>query len=118
MPTKPPHPCAYPGCPRLTNERYCDAHKTIAGREYNKTQRRPDYNKTYGRRWHTVRDLYIAKHPLCERCLDSERLVPADLVHHIVPTAEGGGNEDENLMSLCNSCHASIHSGPAPGGGS
>lgn len=118
MPLKAKHPCAYPGCPNLIREgRYCELHKTIAGREYNKTSRLPDHNKTYGRRWHTVRDLYLSKHPLCERCFEAGRLVPADLVHHIRPTAEGGGNEDSNLMSLCSSCHAIIHSSRPPEGG-
>ena len=28
MPYKPRRPCSYPGCPRLTNERFCDEHKT------------------------------------------------------------------------------------------
>lgn len=110
MPLKAKHPCAYPGCTALIRDgRYCDKHKTLAGRAYNKTQRREDYNKTYGRRWHAIRDRYIAKHPLCELCEAAGRLVPAELVHHIVPTADGGTHEESNLMSLCASCHAKIH---------
>ena len=26
MPTKPKHPCGYPGCPNLTDRRYCPEH--------------------------------------------------------------------------------------------
>lgn len=29
MPYKPKHPCSYPGCPKLTSERYCDEHKKL-----------------------------------------------------------------------------------------
>ena len=105
MPYKPKKPCGYPGCPEVTDERYCDKHKTIAGREYNKYQRSPDHNKIYGRRWRTIRDLYISKHPLCEECLKVGRLVPVDEVHHIKPIDQGGTHAEDNLTSLCQSCH-------------
>jgi 5-methylcytosine-specific restriction protein A len=105
MPLKPLKPCAYPGCPAAIREgRYCPAHKTAAGREYNAT-RHPNHNKVYGRRWRTIRELYIAKHPLCQRCLESGRLIPAEEVHHIVPIDRGGTHAEDNLMSLCQSCH-------------
>lgn len=106
MPNKLPHPCAYPGCPNLTRSRYCDVHKTTAGREYNQYQRRPGTRKLYGRRWVAIRDLYLSKHPLCERCFEAGRLVPAEEVHHILPLDQGGTHSDENLMSLCKPCHS------------
>ncbi|MDR1002423.1 MAG: HNH endonuclease [Oscillospiraceae bacterium] len=105
MPSKIPHPCAYPGCPEVTLERYCPKHKPIAARQYNQSQRSPDHNKIYGRRWRTIRDLYIQAHPLCEECLKSGKYVPADEVHHIVPTDQGGTHDFANLMALCQSCH-------------
>ena len=36
MPRKPKHPCSYPGCPELTEGRYCKAHQKEMDREYNK----------------------------------------------------------------------------------
>lgn len=105
MPSKAPHPCAYPGCPALTTERYCPDHKTLASRSYDKHQRSPNHNKIYGYRWRQIRDRYIAKHPLCEACLKTGHLVPADEVHHIVTVERGGTHSEENLMSLCQSCH-------------
>ena len=105
MPSKLPHPCAYPGCPALTRHRYCDTHKTIAGREYNTFQRSPDHNKVYGRRWRKIRDLYISKNPLCEDCLQHGLYIPADEVHHIRPIDSGGNHAEDNLRSLCQSCH-------------
>lgn len=110
MPAKAPHPCAYPGCPALTLERYCPDHKTLAGREYNKYQRSLDHNKIYGRRWHTIRDLYISKHPLCEECLIAGLFVPADEVHHIRTVDQGGTHAENNLVSLCQSCHTKTRS--------
>ena len=105
MPYSPAKPCRYPGCPALTHERYCAKHKTVAGREYNKYSRAPDHNQTYCYRWRKIRNLYISKHPLCEECLKAGRYVPADEVHHIQPTDQGGSHADDNLMSLCKSCH-------------
>ena len=67
MPDKPLKPCAYQGCPELIRTgRYCPAHKTIAGREYNNYVRRPGYSKAYDHRWRLIRDRYIRKNPLCE----------------------------------------------------
>ena len=107
MPQRAKHPCAYPGCPNTIREgRYCPAHKTIASREYDKAHRNP---KNYDHRWKLIRDCYVAKHPLCEHCLAAGRLVPVDLVHHIKPIEEGGDHSDENLTSLCRSCHGKLH---------
>jgi len=30
--------------------------------------------------------------------------------HHIVPLSEGGGNSFDNLITLCEDCHMSVHS--------
>ena len=55
---------------------------------------------------------------LCERCKDRGMIVPAKVVHHIVhlnadnlddPTITLGFN---NLMCLCQNCHAEIHGKP------
>lgn len=105
MPSKAPHPCAYPRCPNLTTERYCSEHKTIASREYQKL-RDPATTARYGSEWRRIRNRYISRHPLCERCEQEGRLTPATEVHHIAPLADAGTNDDENLMSVCKSCHA------------
>jgi len=37
---------------------------------------------------------------------------PHDLhVHHIVERAHGGSNDPENLITLCRTCHSSVHAG-------
>lgn len=109
MPHKPKKPCAFPGCPNLTDETYCDKHKSQSANSYNKFQRSPDHNKKYGREWKRIRARYVKAHPLCERCLAEGRLTPVEEVHHILPVNRGGSNADSNLMSLCRSCHNKIH---------
>ena len=112
MPRKPKKPCAYQGCPNLTDDRYCDVHKHLEKKEandYNRYSRDPDSNKRYGRAWKRIRDRHVSTHPLCEVCKEHGRLTPVEEVHHIVPLTEGGTNKKDNLLSVCHSCHMKIH---------
>ena len=109
MPSKPKRPCSYPGCPHLTEKQFCPVHEKTERRKYDKYERSPTVNKTYGRAWKRIRDRYAEQHPLCERCLEDGRLTPVDEVHHILPVSKGGTHEASNLMSLCRSCHNKIH---------
>ena len=109
MPKKPKHPCAYPGCPNLTDNQYCLQHEKIARQQYDKYQRNPHVNKTYGRAWKRIRDRYASEHTLCEMCLKEGRVTLMEEVHHILPVSRGGRHNKENLMSLCRSCHNKIH---------
>jgi 5-methylcytosine-specific restriction protein A len=109
MPHKPKKPCAYPGCPNLTDGYYCDDHKSKGNFEYNHYRRDPNTNKRYGNEWRKIRMRYIKSHPLCELCLEEKRYTPAALVHHKRPLGDGGDNREENLMSVCVSCHAKLH---------
>jgi 5-methylcytosine-specific restriction protein A len=108
MPRKPKRPCSYPGCPRLTDNRYCDEHQRLTDKQYNKFRRNPEHRKRYRRAWKRIRDRYIKAHPLCEECFKNNRLNPAEEVHHIIPLAKGGTHDDDNLMSLCKACHSRI----------
>ena len=90
VPRKPKRPCSY-------------------RRQYNRYGRPADSNKKYGRAWKRIRDRYAAAHPLCEMCLKEGRLTPVEEVHHIVPLSQGGTHRNDNLMSLCQSCHTKIH---------
>ncbi len=108
MPRKPKRPCSHPGCSEVSEARYCEKHKSLMNKNYNKYQRHPDSNKRYGRSWKRIRDRYIKSHPLCEECKKQGLLTPAEEVHHILPLSKGGGNETSNLMSLCKSCHSHI----------
>ena len=109
MPRKPKRPCAHPGCPNLTDKLYCPEHEKAARQQYDKYERSPVVNKTYGRAWKRIRDRYAAEHPLCERCLEEGRVTLMEEVHHILPVSRGGTHDRANLMSLCRSCHNKIH---------
>ena len=108
MPMKPKRPCSYPGCPRLTNGRYCEEHAKLEARRYEKYNRDPATRRRYGRAWKRIRERYIAAHPLCEKCGEQGKLTPAQEVHHILPLSRGGTHEDANLMALCKPCHSEI----------
>jgi 5-methylcytosine-specific restriction protein A len=109
IPRKLKHPCAFSGCPALTDGRFCDQHKQTENRRYNKYQRHPGNAKRYGKDWNRISKAYRQAHPLCELCEAVGRIVPAECVHHKRKVADGGGNERSNLQSLCQACHAKLH---------
>ena len=108
MPKRPKRPCSHPGCPKLTDGRFCTEHEKQEAVRYEKYDRDPSTRRRYGRAWKRIRDRYIAAHPLCAQCEAEGRLTPAQEVHHIVPLANGGTHDKINLMALCKSCHSRI----------
>lgn len=109
MPRKPKRPCSFPGCPELTEGRYCEKHRHLEDKRYNHFDRSPAAKRRYGRAWQKIRNAYAAKHPYCEQCFAEGRMVMMEHVHHIKPLAEGGTNDESNLISLCKSCHSRLH---------
>lgn len=102
MPTKPKHPCASPGCPNLTVNKYCDEHQALRRQE----KRRPE-NDIYNRRWRRASKLFLTQHPLCAECERHGKLTPATVVDHIVPHR---GDQERfwdtaNWQALCKPCH-------------
>lgn len=112
MPRRPKRPCSYPGCPRLTDGRYCEEHAKVMNKTYEKYGRDKEaVRRRYGRAWKRIRDSYVKTHPFCELCFEKGMIVPVEEVHHKVPLAEGGTHDRSNLISLCKSCHSRIHAG-------
>jgi len=109
MPYKPAKPCARPGCPALTHQRFCPDHARDDAGDYERYRRDPATRKRYGHSWQKIRAAYLAAHPLCEVCEQDGKLTPAVLVHHRVPLADGGGHEARNLQALCERCHSAHH---------
>jgi 5-methylcytosine-specific restriction protein A len=109
VPSRPKHPCAYSGCPNLTDRRYCPEHEKLMNSNYEKYDRDKVKKRRYGRAWKRIRDRYAAEHPFCEICYERGILVPVEEVHHKLPLAEGGTHDRSNLISLCKSCHSRIH---------
>jgi len=87
MPMKPLHPCGQMGCPELVRDGpYCEKHK----KEKQKVQdqrRGSAYSRGYDKRWQTYRLRYLNDHPLCEckDCKESDRILAASVVDHIIP---------------------------------
>jgi len=108
LPRKPKRPCSYPGCPRLTEGRFCEEHQREENKRYEKYDRDPAVRRRYGRVWKRVRDSYVKEHPFCEECFKKGMMVPVEEVHHIKPLSEGGSHSKDNLISLCKSCHAIV----------
>lgn len=109
MPRKPKRPCSYPGCPNLTDGRYCPEHQQKVNSDYEKYGRDRENKKKYGRCWKRIRDKYVLEHPFCELCFERGIIVETEEVHHKRPLSEGGTHDRSNLIALCKSCHSRIH---------
>ena len=86
MPYRSKKPCSYPGCPELVDagNTYCRKHlkKYFEG---DRQKRGTASSRGYSSRWRRVSRLYLKKNPLCAECLKEGRVVPAEVVDHIVP---------------------------------
>lgn len=109
MPRKPKRPCSHPGCPSLTEGRFCEQHQKEENKRYEKYDRNPAVRRRYGRAWKRIRDRYAAEHPLCEECLTKDRYIATEEIHHKLPLGQGGTHDRKNLIALCKECHARIH---------
>jgi 5-methylcytosine-specific restriction protein A len=106
VPRKPPRPCGSPGCPELVEvgTRRCarheaDRHHAIDARRGNSSER------GYGAAWQRLRLAFLASNPLCVFCLNVGRITAATVVDHLVPLADGGTNDVNNLRALCKPHH-------------
>ena len=108
MPKKPLRSCNYPGCPNLTDGRYCEEHKRLTDKQYNKYHRDKAAQSIYdSKEWKLLRRKKLELNPECEHCLGEGRITRAIMVDHIVPIKKGGAAFDiKNLQSLCWSCHS------------
>lgn len=107
MPTKAPHPCAYPGCRVLVYQgSRCEIHAREQQRRLN-AERPSPARRGYDAAWRKKRKAFLQQHP---DCADPYRIhqepVTATDVDHIKPKKEGGTDEDSNLQSLCHKCHS------------
>jgi HNH endonuclease domain protein len=106
VPYKPKTPCRYPGCPKLSAERFCPQHTQVEDQRYRRYQRDPEINRRYGTVWRKIRTRYLDAHTLCEDCLKAGHTTPALEVHHVVPLSHGGSHDVSNLRALCKPCHS------------
>jgi 5-methylcytosine-specific restriction protein A len=109
MPYKAKKPCAANGCAELTHNKYCVTHARSEMRDYNMYKRNPETIKRYGGGWKKIRRAFLMKNPVCQNCEKNNKIIPAEIVHHIITLDNGGTNEFDNLVALCNNCHEKIH---------
>lgn len=106
MPSKPNKPCSKPGCPNLTQSRYCEEHAKQEAQRYDK-ERGTAASRGYTARWRRYREQYLKHHPLCVECLKDDKVVPATVVDHI--KAHKGDHKSfwdpKNHQALCKRCH-------------
>ena len=100
MPMKPKKPCRHPGCPNLTDDKYCSQHSPLY-------QRESATKRGYTSKWQRRSKLFLKANPLCIECKRHGRLTPATVVDHIIPHR---GDEhlmwdENNWQPLCKSCH-------------
>ena len=106
MPQRLKRPCSYPGCPALTNERYCEAHRKQVAKRYDE-QRGTRKERGYDEAWLRLRRVVLSREPLCRECGKQGKVVPATEVDHIVSMTRGGARLDtDNLQPMCKSCHS------------
>lgn len=105
MPTKAFKPCSKIGCPRLTRGGYCEIHKKQIENRYEE-ERGTSTERGYGVIWKRWRTMIIREEPLCRECLKEGREEPATDIDHIIPRAEGGKDNRENLQPLCHRHHS------------
>lgn len=99
MPRKPKKSCAYPNCPVLTDNRFCDKHQKLDNKNYEKYKRNPIVKKRYCRAWKIIRDAYVREHPFCEICFKKGVMKKVEEVHHIKPLSERGSHNKEKLLT-------------------
>lgn len=98
---------------------YCDVHEAKYLEDRKKAramfaarfdkQRGSPSSRGYDHTWNKVRKNFLMQFPLCAKCMEQNRIMPAREVHHIKAISEGGARFDfENLMSLCRACHQKI----------
>ncbi len=111
MPRRSKKPCSQPGCPNITDGRFCEQHQKAHDKAYD-LQRGTSAERGYGANWQRLRKMKLARDPICEdphvehRKYNETKV--AEEVHHIHSIRYGGTNEMENLMSLCKPCHSKI----------
>jgi len=109
MPKAAGRPCKHAGCVEVVRDGsgWCKAHKAdrSVGR-WGDARRGSRHERGYGTEWDVTRKRILSRDKgLCQVCLAAGKYRPAKAVDHIKPKCEGGSDDDDNLQSICQSCH-------------
>lgn len=108
MPTAAPRPCRAAACGALVRNGsgYCELHQSQRSNWRADKVRGNRHQRGYGREWEKLREVIIHRDDgLCQPCLRAGRVVSFSAVDHIVPKAQGGGDDPSNLQCICGACH-------------
>jgi 5-methylcytosine-specific restriction protein A len=89
----------------LVTHGHCGQHAR-AEHQRDRQQRGSAAARGYDSAWQGVRAGFAREHPLCQDCLEQKRVVPMQIVDHVIPLRAGGARLDPaNLRSLCRPHH-------------
>lgn len=106
MPARTPTPCRARGCGALVSDRsgYCETHKSDSWKNFRAGKSASQ--RGYGTQWRKQRAAALRRdRGLCVLCIKQGRVEAATDVDHIIPKAQGGTDDVDNLQSLCRCCH-------------
>lgn len=63
------------------------------------------HERGYGTRWDAIAAQVKREEPLCRPCKANGKVTATAQVDHIVPKAQGGTNDRDNLEGICDLCH-------------
>ena len=79
---------------------------------YDRFYRDKESKKFYqSAQWRKLKEMKLARDPLCETCHQVGKVTVAKIVHHMIPIRKGTKKVDlDFLVSLCHACHNQIES--------
>nr|WP_072766196.1 HNH endonuclease [Nitrosospira sp. Nsp11] len=85
MPVSAPKPCSYPGCGVLVQGgSRCASHKHVERKQADE-RRGSAASRGYGSKWQRAREGFLRENPLCEHCIEVDRITASTVVDHKVP---------------------------------
>lgn len=103
IPRAAPRPCSAGGCSTLVYDHSGRCARHV--REPWTKQTAKPVKRITGRRLQTLRHQLFRDHPLCRQCEREGRFRRATVRDHVIPLAEGGTDEPDNIQGLCDECH-------------
>ena len=97
--------CAEAGCSEITEGERCPRHTRSGYFRSTRTRDMTTTERGYGWTWQKRRDAILAREPLCRPCKQAGRVTSATEIDHVVPKAQGGTDQPDNLQPICSDCH-------------
>lgn len=64
------------------------------------------HQRGYGTEWDKIRLIILKRDKyLCQTCYQQGIITPANIVDHVIPKAQDGTDDHDNLSTICNPCH-------------